>query len=123
MQSFYGSTYPLTNYCLGAMLQDFPRAATKFLALESYYGNDVAWAIWPYEPSAKVLLPNLANTDYPRYADPVNTGGIFSFRHTVPRSTDRYMAECSANFLFADGHVEVLFPTAVLNTVDRFSFK
>jgi prepilin-type N-terminal cleavage/methylation domain-containing protein/prepilin-type processing-associated H-X9-DG protein len=122
MSYYYGQTYQMIYYCLGAVLADFPRPAEQFLCLESYYGNDVAYAIWPFEPQARVSLPsNTANR--PPYVDTVNTGGIFSFRHVLPRDTSLYQMQATANFLFVDGHVEILFPTAKLNTVERFAFK
>lgn len=122
MSYYYGQTYTLLYYCLGAVLADFPRPAEQFLCLESYYGNDVAWAIWPYEPGCRVSLPNIVDTTIPPYVDK-NTGQIFSFRHVLPRDTSLYQMQASANFLFVDGHVEILYPTAKLNTVERFAFK
>ena len=121
MSYYYGQTYTLLHYSLGAVLADFPRPSEQFLCLESYYGNDVAGPIWPGEPGRRVSLPNLTDNAYPPYADPLVP--MFSFRHVLPRDTSLYQMQASTNFLFIDGHVETLYPTAKLNTIERFAFK
>jgi prepilin-type N-terminal cleavage/methylation domain-containing protein/prepilin-type processing-associated H-X9-DG protein len=101
-------------YALGAMLEKFPRPGYQFLAVESELSDDTFMARWPYDP---ILLPETDQALPPYSAK----GGNFAFRHVLPRSPPLYQGQATANFLFVDGHVEVLRPTATINALDRFA--
>ncbi|HUS47487.1 MAG TPA: type II secretion system protein [Phycisphaerae bacterium] len=105
-------------YSLGAVLWNFPRPSEQFLIAESEAGSHYVSAIWPATPPHKVPLND--NSYYPPYA---GLSGAFAFRHVLPIDVDLYQERATANFLFLDGHVEVLAPNDRINAYDRFDYK
>jgi hypothetical protein len=104
----------LDEYALGARLERFPRPGYQFLAIESEGADDVSSAIGPYYDLVSVPTGDLTIPPYSCM------GGNYAFRHVLPRATGQYQTQATACSLFVDGHVGIVRPTDMINTLDRF---
>ncbi len=93
------------QYSLGARLSGFTNPSYQFLITESERGADTMDAVWPAPGPVVVGL----DPAYPPYSD---NGGNFAFRHHL-----------RGNFLYLDGHVDMLRPEDDVNLNARFKLK
>ena len=121
----YWSTH-LGRYALGAILDKFTETGYKFLMVENERAND-DFSTGNTAPPYSVTLGDPPTNAYPPWAGP---GGVFSFRHVLPRinSSDyarqkaAYQKEATANFLFLDTHVATMNPTGRILDARRSSY-
>jgi prepilin-type N-terminal cleavage/methylation domain-containing protein/prepilin-type processing-associated H-X9-DG protein len=111
--------YPSANfdcYRLGAVLDQFPKSAYKFLAIENERASD--WFTCGATASPYSVTLGTGPDGYPPWAAP---NGIFAFRHVKPDRVAFYQSQATANFLFVDCHVETMNPMRKILDYDRTS--
>jgi prepilin-type N-terminal cleavage/methylation domain-containing protein/prepilin-type processing-associated H-X9-DG protein len=102
-----------TYYGLGPLLEKFRSPTYQFMMLETEHAWECMHAQFPYH--TEITLNGTVQA--PAWA---GYGDIFAFRHVLPRDPSLYQAQATANFLFIDGHVDVMTANAHINYEDRF---
>jgi len=112
-------------YTLGVMIEDVQTPSFKIMMWESCAGTDYTTYRNNLPTTTNVPLQLLLNAGpsqgMPAYgSDPY---AYHSFRHVLPRDISLYPTQATSNYLFIDGHVEILRPTDRINVPERFEFK
>ena len=137
-------------FTLGAILANFPQPSYEFLIVESEVGNEYmraqlnqapyavplagdrdAYGIsWPSSQWVYQSPPWTSAFDNPYYKpgeaiscsnQPYDTLA-YAFRHTRPSDLAMYQRQCTANFLFIDGHVEGMNANERIDSDSRYNY-
>jgi prepilin-type N-terminal cleavage/methylation domain-containing protein len=90
-------------YSLGAQMDKFSHPGTQFMLCESEYANDTMWS----NDNKPIVLATGSST--PPWAGPA---GNFAFRHVLPSDPSLYQTQATGNFIYMDGHLSCLGPSA-----------
>ena len=103
-------------YGLGPPMEKFRQPDYQFLVIETEGGDEYAHGSWPR--NGQVVLGDYT-PPYPAFCA---RRGAFAFRHVLPRDKSLYQAQATANFLYIDGHVNIMTANEEINLTNRFDF-